>query len=188
MAMMKFTVQLLLVFGLANSATTVYKYFRRDYTLDTTTYPEIYPTPTEGGKVHIVFTADIDRVSNTYPNYTKPYTVSFGGNASFTIDTNTILPSYVNWIFCEYQESTGQVWISAHFANDYLLDSLTEITVTDNTGNTLGKTTNVGFSHSGLELLYVSIKEHSGGIESQLQIVIHFYNYYNDAAFNVCLF
>ena len=173
-------------FCVTDSATTVYKYFRRDYVLDNTLYPEIYPTPNIGGKVHIIFTANKDVGSTTYPNYTKPFTVSFGGNASFVIDTDSSLPSYINWMYCDYEQLTGQVWISAHLSDDYLLGSLTEIAVTDSNGDTMGKTTSVGFSHSGLELLYVAIDQHSGGIETEQQIVMHFYNYYDDAPFNVC--
>ena len=170
----------LFIFIIHNINGQTWGFLRRDYYVNQTIYPESLPIPYYGGRLYMIFTAN--KVNNAFPSYKEPYTVSLGVRESFTIDSNTKLTSDIDWIYCDYEQKTGQVLVSAHFPNDNFFSWWTRLYVTDADGNYLGKFNEPNVPHSGLELYRVNVIQIS---DTQQELVMHWYCYYDDAEYDV---
>eukprot|EP01084_Bolivina_argentea_P294103 505965_1 len=122
-----------------------------------------------------------NKQNNQYPQYKAPFTVTFT-TISVTVDPSTKLPDMIDWIHCDYQQSTGQIWVSLHIPTDDLLLQFKTFTIHDSTGTQMARFLNVQFYHTGLELYYVTSRIFD---ENTHQIIMHWYCYYADTGFDV---
>lgn len=105
--------------------------FRRDSALDEKIYPEgkWAPYPQEGGRIHFVssVTANLELV--------YPLNVNFG-SFNVTIDPiyNEIPTNGLDWCHSQYNRDTGSLFTSMHSHKDDLIKSITNIKVTDSSG------------------------------------------------------
>ena len=175
---MSFIYLLLCLISIISNA-QINTFYRRDYFLDDTKYPESLPDPNVGGRFHLIMPAN--KKNGVYPQYKTPYTVSFT-KISVKIDPSTTLPDIIDWIYCDYQQSTGQIFVSGHIPNDNLLEDFATFTITDSTGAQMARYLNVGFKHAGLQLYYVTIRDLDS---NRQQLITHWYCYYADTAFDI---
>ena len=102
----------------------IWTFFRRDYFLNDTTYPEGLSDPNVGGRWSMIFTANNESTLGGFPDYKQPFTLKFAERLSITLTPDTELPDILDWIYCDYQQSTGQVHVSLHHPTDDFFDNL----------------------------------------------------------------
>lgn len=95
---------------------------RKDYYLDYTLYPETFAQPPiHGGRVHYLFDVDFRGQQPTLP-----YTVYFASLPPVVVSPNEKLPSFLDWIHCDVNVNTNQVWLSYHTTNGTFVKSRKE--------------------------------------------------------------
>ena len=158
----------------------IWSFFRRDYYLNDTIYPEGLSDPYYGGRWSMIFTAN--KHLNVFPDYQKPFTLEFADKLSIILTPTTILPDTLDWIYCDYQQSTGQVFVSLHHPTDDFFDNMASLRIKDANGLSIGSFTNINAPHCGLQLLYVTV---DGDTPSNQRVIMHWYDYYPDVAYDI---
>ena len=101
-------------------------------------------------------TMPANKQQGKYPQYSTPYTISFN-QLSIKIDPSTTLPDAIDYVYVDYNQKTGQIFVSGHIPNDDLIENLASLTITDSTGAQMARFLNVNFKHSGLQVFITNI-------------------------------
>ena len=123
----------------------------------------------------MIFTAN--KHLGVFPKYQQPFTLAFAGELSITLTPDTQLPDLLDWIYCDYQQSTGQVHVSLHHPTDDFFDNMQSLDITDANGLIMGSFKDINAPHCGLQLLYVTVADQ--------HVIIHWYDYYTDVAYDI---
>eukprot|EP01084_Bolivina_argentea_P305414 527612_1 len=157
----------------------IWTFFRRDYFLNDTIYPEGLDDPNVGGRWSMIFTAK--QQNSAFPEYKQPFTLHFANRVTITLTPETKLPDTLDWVYAYYQQRTGQVWIALHHNSDDFFDNLQSLTITDANKQTMGSFKEINAPHCGLQLLYVTLDE----TELNQRLIVHWHDYYTDAAYDI---
>ncbi len=167
-----------------NEAIDAYSSVRRDYFLPDKQYPEEFAATPTGGRVHIVYTT-----AATAP-FKMPYTASFDitNLSSIVVSSSNefINETGLDWIHCDTNPNTKQVFISFHTKLDTILDAISTVTVKDTMNKSLGTanfTLNpIGHNFSSnypLTVTYVTTDN------NYKQFIVHLHNYDDTHSFYI---
>lgn len=161
--------------------------FRKDYYLPDYKYPERFaPYPKGGGRAHIIFTYKSPHDNDSYiPQMPYKLLFQFSNNSNLSVTISPsfdLIPTLFDWIHCDINSITKQVFISLHSQSDELCDNISNnglITVYDNNGNNLG-TTIVKFPYlneSSMDKQYPMTLTWVTTMNNFQTIIIHIHNY-----------
>lgn len=109
------------------SGSDISKSFRKDHYYSNAKYPERWcDYPTEGGRVHYVYSGEKGL------ELTPPYTVTLGTSV-IVLDEETSLTPFegLDWVRASYNDVTGDVFVSFHAHTNSFLTGVDRLVVTD---------------------------------------------------------